>query len=175
VKVTNLSGATVQMHVKYGAVTKAHPFCSKPNCVVTIPNKATINIPTGGKRLNATLAFDAPVGCGATKVELDLNNSAWYDIVDVSLVDGWNKAVEVTVKDPGGSRKIAAPAATGNEKAFGVFPLACDICVARQQPPCGYEPGKHGCKSGTQYNPDVPCQYQGTVMGGGTSVLVTVR
>lgn len=174
--ITNLSGAPIRMHVKFGAGTKAHPFCGGASCVVPIPDKATINIPTGGKYLNATLAFDAPVGCGATKVELDLNNPKWFDIVDVSLVDGWNREVEIALKDPGGTKKIGpVESAIGNEKAFGVYPLACDICVERQSPPCGYEPGKTGCKSGTQYKPDVPCQYQGTVMGGGTAVTVTVR
>jgi hypothetical protein len=175
-KVTNASGAPISMPIKFGAGTKAHPFCGGASCVVPIPDKVTINIPTGGKYLNATLAFDAPVGCGATKVELDLNNPKWFDIVDVSLVDGWNRPVEVALKDPSGTQKIGpVESALGNEKAFGVYPLACDICVERQKPPCGYEPGKTGCKSGTQYKPDVPCQYQGTVMGGGTSVLVTVR
>jgi hypothetical protein len=175
-KVTNASGAPVRMHVKFGAGTKAHPFCGGTGCAVAIPDKATIDIPTGGEYLNATLAFDALVGCGATKVELDLNNPSWFDIVDISLVDGWNRTVEVAVSDRSGSKKIGpVESALGNEKAFGVYPLACDICVERQSPPCGYEPGKTGCKGGTQYKPDVPCQYQGTVMGGGTAVLVTVK
>lgn len=171
-KVTNASGAAINMHIKFGAATKAHPFCGNASCVVPIPNGATIDIPTCGKYLNATLAFNAPVGCGATKVELDLNNPKWFDIVDVSLVDGWNIPVEVTAS---GKKIGPVDSAIDNEKAFGVYPLACDICVERQSPPCGYAPGKEGCKSGTQYKPDVPCQYQGTVKGGGTSVLVTVR
>lgn len=175
-KVKNASGAAIRMHIKFGTGTKAHPFCGEASCVVPIPDKATIDIPTGGEYLNATLAFDAPVGCGATKVELDLNNPSWFDIVDVSLVDGWNRSVKVALEDPSGSKKIGpVDSAVGNEKAFGVYPLACDICVERQSPPCGYEPGKTGCKAGTQYAPDVPCQYQGTVKGGGTAVLVTVR
>jgi hypothetical protein len=33
---------------------------------------------------------------------------------------------------------------------------------------------KDGCKAGTQYKPDVPCQYQGTVKGGGGAVTVTL-
>ena len=63
---------------------------------------------------------------------------------------------------------------TGNEKVFGVFPFGCDICVARHSPPCGIKPGKEGCKTGSQYKPDVPCQYQGTVLGGGTAVTIAL-
>jgi hypothetical protein len=35
-------------------------------------------------------------------------------------------------------------------------------------------PGTDGCKSGTQYKPDVPCQHQGATMGGGAFVSVAL-
>ena len=61
---------------------------------------------------------------------------------------------------------------SGNEKNFGVYPLGCDICVRRDKPACGFVPGKAGCKSGPDpYHPDVPCQYQGVTMGGGSTAI----
>jgi hypothetical protein len=121
--------------------------------------------------LNATIAFGAPVACGSTKAELNVNNPKWYDVLDVSLVDGYSNKVKIMADDT----QLGPPAGKeGNEKVVGVFPLGCDICTARQSPPCGQTPGKDGCKSGTQYKPDVPCQWQGTVMGGGTKVMVSL-
>ena len=62
----------------------------------------------------------------------------------------------------------------GNSKLLGVFPLGCDICVARQSPPCGMKPGTDGCKGGTQSNPDVPCQFQGATKSGGSKIRVSL-
>ena len=62
---------------------------------------------------------------------------------------------------------------SGNDQLVGVYPFGCDVCVARQNPPCGIPKGTAGCKGGTQYKPDVPCQWQGTTMGGGT--VATLR
>lgn len=131
-------------------------------------------LPIDGKYLNATLAFGDAVGCGATKAELNLNNPKWYDVADVSLVDGYSNDVQIEV---GGT--ILGPPATEalNEKVFGLYPLGCDICVARQNPPCGTgAPGSvAGCKRGPDpYHPDVPCQWQGGVMGGGSRVEVVL-
>jgi hypothetical protein len=53
--------------------------------------------------------------------------------------------------------------------------LGCDICTARDNPPCGIAKGKEGCKAGTQYKPDVPCQNQGKKMGGGSVVVVALE
>jgi hypothetical protein len=123
--------------------------------------------------LNATFSFDAPVGCGVTKAELNVNNPAWYDTLDVSLVDGFSDKVQITAVAGGTTTVLGPPVgASGNEKVLGVFPLGCDVCVARKDPPCGLTPGKSGCKAGTQYDPDVPCQWQGpTKGGGGTATL----
>ena len=127
----------------------------------------------GGKYLNATIGFGGTVMCGTTKAELNLNNPKWYDVADVSLVDGFSTKIEISVKGRDGLKKLGPPLGKeGNEKVFGLFPLGCDICTARQSPPCGMKPGKDGCKSGTQYKPDVPCQYQGPVMGGGSAYKV---
>lgn len=150
-------------------------FCSgqpKLNCSFVVQAKAKKALDTGGKYLNATVSYNAAVGCGSTKAELNLNNPKWYDITDVSLVDGFSDPITMLVKDASGDHTLAAGSSKGNEKAFGVYPLGCDICVARQTPPCGQVPGKDGCKGGDQYHPDVPCQYQGSTMSGGSVVTI---
>lgn len=176
----NLLNTTVDPVVAYFAfgadsvvLPAAWTFCTstaKLTCQFTLPGHGTQALPLGGKYLNVTFAFDAQVGCGSTKAELNLNNPKWYDIADVSLVDGYSNKIAITVN----GTKLGPPnGAAGNEKVLGVFPLGCDICTARQSPPCGMKPGKSGCKRGTQYKPDVPCQFQGAVMGGGSIVNVS--
>jgi len=121
------------------------------------------------KYLNATIAFGGPVACGNTKAELNINNPKWYDVLDVSLVDGYSNKIKITANDT----VLGPPAGKdGNEKILGVFPYGCDICTGRQNPPCGIAPGGTGCKAGTQYDPKPPCQWKGSVMGGGTNVVV---
>jgi hypothetical protein len=126
-----------------------------------------------GKYLNATFAFGSPVGCGATKAEVNVNNPAWYDILDVSLVDGYSNNIQITATPTGKSAIQLGPpkGKTGNEKVYGVFPFGCDICVARQNPPCGISKGTDGCHAGTQYDPKPPCQYQGPTKGGGNLAI----
>lgn len=149
-------------------------------CTVTAPLNCNFMmtgsqaLPTGGKYLNVTLAFGGPVACGATKAELNVNNPAWYDTLDVSLVDGYSNKIGIDYTPPGGALvKLGPPLGKdGNEKVLGLFPYGCDICTGRQAPPCGIAPGGTGCKAGTQYKPDVPCQYQGSVKGGGGKVDV---
>ena len=46
--------------------------------------------------------------------------------------------------------------------------------MERQNPPCGITKGTTGCKKGTQYDPDVPCQWQGPTKGGGGTVTVSL-
>jgi hypothetical protein len=125
-------------------------------------------LPVAGRYLNMTVSFDAPAGCGATKAEVNVNNPAWFDTYDVSLVDGFSNFVLMVAN----GTRIFPRGKTGNEKALGVFPVGCDACVARLSPPCGIAKGAEGCKKGTQYKPDVPCQIQGPVKGGGGSVEV---
>jgi hypothetical protein len=130
-----------------------------------------------GAYINATFAFNQPVGCGVTKAEVNINNPKWYDILDVSLVDGYSNNVQIVIKPVAVKDKTAATilgpphGATGNEKVLGVFPYGCDICVERQNPPCNIKKGKTGCKAGTQYDPKPPCQWQGTTKGGGGSAV----
>ena len=175
--VANDTDRPVFVFVSFGANSVVLPastgwsFCKATaalNCSFGLGPKNKLEMPLGGKYLNATFSFEKPVGCETTKAEININNPQWYDVVDISLVDGWNKIVSID----GASKPIGPVLATGNEKAFGVYPNGCDICVARQSPPCGMKPGKDGCKGGTQYAPDVPCQYQGPTMGGGGAYTV---
>lgn len=177
VTLANGTSQAAVVYIAFGADSVVVPT-SLPGCAVTGPLTCTMQLaaheqralPLLGKYLNATLSFNAPVTCNTTKAELNLNNPRWYDTLDVSLVDGFSNKVKVEA----GSAVLEVKSASGNEKALGVFPLGCDICVARQSPPCGMSPGKSGCKSGSQYKPDVPCQWQGAVKGGSTTTRVTL-
>ena len=168
--IENHTGKAANVYIAFGAdsvvLPASLPFCtpaSPLNCSFGLPAQATQIVALQGKYLNATLAFDAQVGCGATKAELNLNNPKWYDTTDISLVDGYSNKVSITAD----AVKLGPPnGAAGNEKVYGLYPLGCDICVARQNPPCGIPKGKDGCKAGTQYDPAVPCQNQGKKMGG---------
>ena len=135
----------------------------------------TVQKTTGrGKYLNATISFNGQ-GCGTTKAEINVSNPKWYNVLDVSLVDGYSNKVVITNKEPGGREAILAPVGrTGNEKAMGVFPFGCDICVAMQHPPCGIVPGGPGCHAGTQYAPDPVCQWQAPVMSHADNSLIVV-
>jgi hypothetical protein len=178
---TVASPATTSVYFSFGAdsVIKASDWSSF--CTVTSPltcnftMKGSQVLPTQGKYLNVTLAFGGPVGCGATKAEVNVNNPTWFDTLDVSLVDGYSNKIEIDYTPPGGTvaTKLGPPLGKdGNEKVLGLFPYGCDICTARQNPPCKIAPGGIGCKSGTQFKPDVPCQYQGAVKGGGGTANV---
>jgi hypothetical protein len=179
--VTLTSTATAPVYFSFGADSKIQAadwasFCTVTaplNCNFTLTNTQALPNPQG-KYLNVTLAFGGAVGCNATKAELNVNNPAWYDTLDVSLVDGYSNKIEIDYTPPGGTvTKLGPPVGKdGNEKVLGVFPYGCDICTARQSPPCGIAPGGTGCKAGTQYKPDVPCQFQSPVKGGGGTVNI---
>ncbi len=142
------------------------PFCTGGglNCSFPMAKLSARPLPLGGAYLNATFSFGAPVTCNTTKAEININNPGWYDTLDVSLVDGFSNKISI-LATPFGSKSpilLGPPKGKdGNEKVYGLFPNGCDVCVARQRPPCGMTPGRNGCKSGSQYNPSVPCQYQG--------------
>jgi hypothetical protein len=178
----NHTKAPTVVKVSFGAVSAIKSadwkFCtatSPLNCHFTLPANASLVLPTLGLHLNATFSFGSE-GCGATKAEFDLNNPVWFDTYDVSLVDGYSNKIAITatpIGDGGAPITLGPPnGKDGNEKVFGLFPYGCDVCVARQSPPCGIPSGGAGCKAGTQYKPDVPCQYQGAVKGGGGAHVV---
>jgi hypothetical protein len=180
VKLTNQQGP-LTVYFNFGADSAITPadwsFCTATgplNCNFTLTGSK--ELPTSGKYLNVTIAFGHPVTCDMTKAELNVNNPKWYDIYDVSLVDGYSNKIEIDYKAPDGTTKKIGPpnGKTDNEKVFGVYPYGCDICVARKDPQCGISKGTEGCKKGSQYNPDVPCQFQGPVKSGGGEVNVAL-
>ena len=175
VSVKNATDNPTTVYVSFGSDSKVNggdwSFCSGSNdkCSFALGAHGTKAMPTSSKYLNATFAFGQEVGCGATKAEVNVNNPSWYDILDVSLVDGFSNKIQIEAMPDGQKPITLGPPAsqTGNEKVYGLYPYGCDICVERQNPPCGITKGKFGCKKGTQYDPDVPCQWQGSQKGGG--------
>ena len=77
------------------------------------------------------LSFNAPVTCGSTKAEVLVNNPKWFDVLDVSVVDGFNEKIQMNLTPPGGRVIQLGPPVgkLGNQKVFGVFPYACTICA----------------------------------------------
>lgn len=177
--VTNRTKAEATVYVTFGAnsavqVSTWSSFCTKASpltCTFQLAVGKTHLLPADGAYLNATITFDDPATCGVTKAEVDLNNTSWYDTADISLVDGFSKFVLI---EANGTRLGPTHGKDQNETVFGVFPFGCDICVARENPPCGIPRGTNGCKGGTQYKPDVPCQYQGPTKGGGGKVEIVL-
>lgn len=181
VAVSNTTNKDTVVFFSFGAdsavLPTAWPFCTSPNklnCNFPLKAGASKVLPSAGY-LNVTVTFGAQVACGTTKAELNVNNPKWYDTADISLVDGYSNDVVIDFDDANGNKRLGPVISkSGNEKNFGVFPLGCDICVARQSPPCGIKPGSDGCKKGTQFSPTVPCQYQGATMGGGANITVAL-
>jgi hypothetical protein len=185
VSISNRQKAATTVYVAFGSDSKVGvkdwAFCQGTGltCSFQLAGETHQPLPTGGAYLNATLSFGAAVTCNVTKAELNVNNPAWFDTYDVSLVDGYSNQIGMLYSPPGpdaGPPVALGPpkGATGNEKVLGVYPFGCDICVARQSPPCGITKGTEGCKAGTQNNPAVPCQYQGAVKGGGGAIEVVL-
>lgn len=172
IAIQNMTNDNTTVFVAFGAdsvvLPAAWPFCvgSGLNCTFPLGKRGASNLPLNGNYLNATFSFGAAVTCGITKAEVNVNNPKWYDILDVSLVDGFSNKISISVTVRGQNPPLPVllgppKGKQGNEKVFGLFPYGCDICVARQSPPCGIPKGRSGCKGGTQYKPDVVCQYQG--------------
>lgn len=153
-------------------------FCSGTGlaCTFQLDGQTGKPLPLNGQYLNATFAFNDPVGCGSTKAEVNLNNPKWFDTLDVSLVDGFSNRIQIEAEPSAGVTEILGPPAgkEGNEKVYGLFPYGCDICVAQQNPPCGIPAGGPGCKAGRQSDPDPVCQVQGPTKGGGGQAVRVV-
>jgi len=178
VTVINGTTAATTVYVAFGSdsAIRTWPFCQTDagfgGCVFPLVAGASRGLPVGGKYLNATVSLGGN-GCNATKAEINLNNPAWTsDTADVSLVDGYSNKLSIQVvrgASDGGVLQLGPPLGKdGNAHVFGLFPYGCDVCVARQAPPCGITPcgsptdgGACGCKAGSQYNPAVPCQWSG--------------
>ena len=178
VRVTNRTPSPTTVYASFGADSKVttFPFCGDVGgCSFNLAPSASQDLPTGGAYLNVTLSFDQAPSCNVTLGEINVSNPAWnQDTANISLVNGWSNDIEIDV-GTGDAGIVLGPTKgpNGNESVFGVYPNGCDICVARQNPPCGMKPGKDGCKKGPdQYHPDVLCQWQGLKMGGGETIQV---
>jgi hypothetical protein len=175
-RVENRTRSTVSVYASFGSDSvvgpQNWPFCATLDaggCTFSLAPSAGQDLPTGGSYLNVTLSFNEAAGCQVSLGELNIGNPAWsQDTANISLVNGWNADIEIDVKTDGATTTLGpTKGPVHNEAAFGVYPNGCDICVAKQQPPCGIEPcgspdgspASCGCKAGTQYNPTVPCQY----------------
>jgi hypothetical protein len=77
------------------------PFCKvtgQLNCEFTLAANSSRDIPNPQvKYLNMALAFNAQVTCGSTKAEVLVNNPNWFDILDVSVVDGFNEKIQINL------------------------------------------------------------------------------
>jgi hypothetical protein len=168
-RVQNRTATATTVYVSFGAGSQivGWPFCADAGagvCSFSLGPWKNQDLPSDGKWLNATISFDAPPGCGVSLGELDLGNPSWtHDTADISLVNGWNRNLEIVISGDRSLGPTNGPDA--NASAYGVFPNGCDVCVARESPPCGMQPcgspdagGACGCKGGTQYAPSVPCQ-----------------
>jgi len=169
VRITNRQGTQAQVYINFAADSVLKPvdlpFCKVTgplNCEFTLAANSSQDIPNPqAKYLNMALAFNAQVTCGSTKAEVLVNNPNWFDILDVSVVDGFNEKIQINLTPTGGPMtQLGAPVGKlGNQKVFGVFPYACTICAGIKNAPCG-DAGGGECKLGTESKPDVPCQYQ---------------
>ena len=184
---SNLTDAGATVNVSFGADSKVTPsswssFCTATpsGCVLALPAGSTQDLPMAGQYTNATFAFNGPVGCGSSLGEFTANNANGYGTADISLVNGANAKIAIYIDG-----QTLGPAIPGgdNSNVSGVFPVGCDICVARQQPPCGIAPcgsspndgGQAcGCHAGGQYNPTVPCQITYQHADAGSLVNVTL-
>lgn len=179
IAIKNPSPDAVTVAVAFGSDSQVTgwSFCQQTtplNCSFKLDGKSTRELPVDGGYLNATFAFNTSVGCGSTKAEINVNNPQWYNTVDISLVDGFSTPLTIAYKDPSGSRTFSVSGKGANERAPAVFPLGCDTCVARTKPACGMSPGKDGCKGGSQFKPDVPCQFQGSTMSGHATTIAII-
>lgn len=175
--VANRTTRPTMVYVSFGANSRVRgwPFCvGSPTCSFPLAAGATRSLPSNGRALNITVSFGTAPSCGATVVEYNTNIPGWTsDTADISLVNGWSNNVRVDVA--GGRTLGPTRGPRGNENVYGVFPVGCDVCVARQQPPCGIAPcptpGTCGCHAGTQYRPTVPCQ---SSFARGTAVTIAL-
>jgi hypothetical protein len=171
VRITNRQGTQAQADV---------PFCKVTgplNCEFTLGANSSLDIPNPqAKYLNMALAFNAQVACGSTKAEVLVNNPNWFDVLDVSVVDGFNEKIQINLTPTGGSMTQLGPPVgkLGNQKVFGVFPYGCTICAGIKNAPCG-DAGGGECKSGSESKPDVLCQYQMNEPTGLVEVLLLPR
>jgi hypothetical protein len=187
-RVKNATRAKVEVYASFApnSAVKGWDFCrSVPSgCAFELPAETARDLPTGGNLLSVNFSFGKAGDCagtGTTLGEMTINTGeAKNDTADVSLVNGWNADVEVTIS----GAQTLGPTDGGASGAglFGVYPNGCDICVARQPPlacpwqtPCGSPTdggAPCGCQGGSQYAPSPPCQQTGIAKGSVVTVVL---
>jgi hypothetical protein len=184
VRITNKQSVPARVYINFAADSVLKPtdlpFCKVTaplNCHFTLAARSSQDVPNPqAKYLNIALAFNAEVTCGSTKAEVLVNNPSWFDVLDVSVVDGFNEKIQINLTPTGGSMTQLGPPVgkLGNQKVFGVFPYGCTICAGIKNAPCG-DAGGGECKSGSESKPDVLCQYQMNEPTGLVEVLLLPR
>jgi len=181
VRITNRQNVPAEVYINFADNSMLKPtdlpFCKVTgslNCQFTLAANSSQDVPNPqAKYFNMALAFNAPVNCGSTKAEVQVNNPNWYDVLDVSVVDGFNEKIQINLTPTGGNTTQLGPPVgkLGNQKVFGVFPYGCTICAGIKNAPCG-DAGAGECKKGSESNPDVLCQYQMNEPNGLVEVLL---
>lgn len=103
----------------------------------------------------------APWGACPTSLAEFTLNGVGGDTVDVSLVNGINKKIDISSTSSGSIIKMSGASSPYNN-IKGVFPPGCDACALSISPPtwpgCPGQQPKGNCQAGTQYNPNPGCQ-----------------
>jgi hypothetical protein len=175
-RVVNLSDAGTEVYVSFGAGSEVDgstwTFCTPTpsGCAFPLDSDASRVLPAGSKELSVNISFDQPGGCQGSGIDLGefTINAGAYDTADISMVNGWNADMRIDVVD--GEHHLTLGPTQGPDSGagiYGIFPNGCDICVARQNPPCAWQTecgtpegggAPCGCQGGTQYNPSPVCQ-----------------
>src|SRR4030095_9320272 len=117
VRITNRQETQAQVYINFAADSVLKPtdvpFCKVTgslNCEFTLAANSSRDIPNPqAKYLNMALAFNAPVTCGSTKAEVLVNNPNWFDVLDVSVVDGFNEKIQINLTPTSGSTTQLGP------------------------------------------------------------------
>ena len=128
-------------------------------CSITIPKKVgtkTLNLNKGGINLSGGLGREPMGPCPTTMFEINMSprDNPTTDHYDLSLVNGFNYAMQI--KSSKGSATAHVTKATGNQNAYGVFPLGCSVCVATGSRPPDFTgcPGNASSCGGQCFNPN---------------------
>ena len=182
--ITNKQSKEAVVNISFGsdsAMKSAElaDFCTSDGdlkCHFTLAEKSSRQIPNPTFRyLNFSMAANAQVGCGSTKAEITVNSPSWFDHADISLVDGFNEKMQITATSASSpnDKTVLGPVKgkLGNQKVFGVYPYGCDVCAGIKVSNCG-NAGTGECKGGTEYVPDVKCQYQMNSTDGTIEIII---
>ncbi len=180
------------------------PSSATPPCTSSDPRSRHCSFPLAGnggvatfpyqrgKCLSVTMSFDLnlqemctdPTGISQAEATINLepHDPPFQEGTNISLVNGWNKNIQIEVKDTSGKlvKRLGPTEGLNTHNVFGVFPNACDICWKRGLPPCqtlfpNLTPGStDGCNArvpGTT-TPDPFCQFNPIPIGSTVDIQV---